>query len=313
MTASEISVGIDVSEGALDVAIRPEGTQWRASNDLDGVTSLVERLRVLGPTRIVLEATGGVELLLVSSLGVAGLPVVVMNPRQVRDFARASGRLAKTDRIDAQVLACFGEALRPVPRLLASEESQELGGLVARRRQLLEMLVAEKNRLRRAPPVVRTGIQEHIRWLEEQLEALELELQARIVASPLWQAKDRILQSTPGVGPAVATTLLAALPELGTLGRATIASLVGVAPMNWDSGTLRGRRSIRGGRASVRTALYMAALVASRHNPVIRSFYQRLRDAGKPKKVALVACMHKLLTILNAMVHHMTAWQPQVG
>ena len=221
--------------------------------------------------------------------------------------------MAKTDRIEAEVLACFGEAMRPVPRLLASEESQELGGLVARRRQLLEMLVAEKNRLRRAPPVVRTGIQEHIRWLEEQLEALELELQARIVASPLWQAKDRILQSTPGVGPAVATTLLAALPELGTLGRATIASLVGVAPMNWDSGTLRGRRSIRGGRASVRTALYMAALVASRHNPVIRSFYQRLRDAGKPKKVALVACMHKLLTILNAMVHHMTAWQPQVG
>jgi transposase len=253
-----------------------------------------------------------VELLVVGTLAAAGLPVVVVNPRQVRDFAKASGRLAKTDTIDAQVLAWFGEALQPAVRPLASAESRALEALLSRRRQVVEMLTAEKQRLQRAPALVQGGIREHISWLEEELAALEKALHASIQQSPLWRAKDRIVQSVPGVGKVVALTLLGHLPEMGTLSPAAIGALVGVAPMNWDSGAFRGRRSIRGGRAPVRAALYMAALVAARHNPVIRAFYQRLVGAGKAPKVALIACMHKLLTILNAMVRTMTPWQPKI-
>lgn len=306
-----INVGIDVSTTALDVGLRPDGGHWRYTNDAVGVAELVDRLRPVDPCRIIVEATGGVELLVVGTLAAAGFPVVVVNPRQVRDFAKASGRLAKTDTIDAQVLAWFGEALQPTVRPLASEDSHELEALLSRRRQVVEMLTAEKQRLQRAPAVVQAGIREHIRWLEEELAALEKELQARIQRSPLWQAKDRIVQSVPGVGKVVAMTLLGHLPEMGALSPAAIGALVGVAPMNWDSGAFRGRRRIRGGRAPVRAALYMAALVASRHNPVIHAFYQRLLHSGKAPKVALIACMHKLLIILNAMVRDMTPWQPK--
>lgn len=307
-----VHVGIDVSTAALDVSLRPNGEQWRATNDATGVADLVDRLRPLDPCRVIVEASGGVELLVVGTLAAAGLPVVVVNPRQVRDFAKASGRLAKTDTIDAQVLAWFGEALQPAVRPLASEDSRELEALLSRRRQVVEMLTAEKQRLQRAPALVQAGIREHIRWLEEELAALEKALQAQLEQSPLWHAKDRIVQSVPGVGKVVAVTLLGYLPEIGTLSHAAISALVGVAPMNWDSGTFRGRRSIRGGRAPVRAALYMAALVAARHNPVIHAFYQRLLAAGKAPKVALIACMHKLLTILNAMVRDMTPWQPKI-
>ena len=307
----EVNVGIDVAEAMLDVAVHPEGATWRTPNDAAGMVGLVEQLHALGPLRIVLEATGGVELLVVASLGAAGLPVIVLNPRQVRDFARASGRLAKTDRIDAQVLAAYGAALQPMPRPLASAASQELESLVVRRRQMVEMVTAEKNRLRRAGAAVQPSIQAHLRWLDGALADLDKTLRVQVQASPLWHAKEQVLRTVPGVGPTVATTLLAALPELGTLGRAAIASLVGVAPMNWDSGTLRRQPHIRGGRAPVRAALYLAALVATRRNPAIQCFYQRLIAAGKRPKVALTACIHKLLTILNAMLRDMKPWQIQ--
>jgi len=308
MTPAKFYVGVDVAKDWLDVAQRPEGAPWRVSNDERGIAALVERLVQLRPVLVVLEATGGMEMPVVGALVVAQLPTAVVNPRQVREFARATGRLAKTDAIDAQVLAQFGEAVRPELRPFPDAATQELSALLTRRRQLVGMLTAEKNRLRTAAKAVRADVQEHIRWLERRLSDLDGQLAQSIRSSPSWRERDNLLKSTPGVGPVLSVTLLAELPELGTLGRKEIAALVGVAPLNWDSGHLRGKRRVWGGRSRVRAALYMAALVAARRNPVLRAFYERLVEAGKPKKVALTACMHKLLTILNAMIRHRTPW-----
>jgi transposase len=308
MPAPPVFVGIDVSKDRLDVALRPTPDRWAVVNDQSGIAGLVARLRHQTPTLIVLEATGGLEIPLTSELAAAGLPVVVVNPRQVRDFAKATGRLAKTDTLDASVLAQFAEAVRPTLRPLPDAQTQALSALLTRRRQLIEMCTAEQNRLGTAPPPVRKGIRAHITWLEGRLADLDEDLTHAIRESPVWREKDDLLQSTPGVGPVLARTLLASLSELGTLTRQQIAALVGVAPLNRDSGTFRGKRRVWGGRAHVRAALYMSALVATRFNPVIRVFYQRLCAAGKAKKVALTACMRKLLTILNAMLKHQTPW-----
>jgi len=275
-----------------------------------GIRELVARCQGLTPTLIVLEATGGYEAAVVAALATAGLPIVVANPRQVRDFAKATGQLAKTDAIDAQVLALFAERVRPEPRPLPDEAAQALEALLTRRRQLVEMLTAERNRLLIARPAVRRDLQQHIRFLERRLREADDDLHTAVKASPLWRVKDDLLQSVPGVGRVVSLTLLAELPELGRLSHKEIAALVGVAPLNRDSGTLRGKRLVYGGRAPVRAVLYMAALVASKCNPVIRTFYLRLRAAGKPAKVALTACMRKLLVILNAMARSGRAWQP---
>lgn len=303
-------VGIDVSKDHLDVAVRPTGEAWQVSYESQGISDLVESLRELAPHLVVLEATGGMELAVAGELAAANLPVVVANPRHVRDFARAAGKLAKTDSLDAQVLAHFAEALRPEPRALPDAGTQELGALVARRRQLVEMITAEKNRVRTATRRIRPKVQQHIRWLEENLKDLDQELGDFICSSPMWKDKEQLLRSTPGVGPVLSMTLLSDLPELGNLNRGEIAALVGVAPFNRDSGTLRGKRTVWGGRSQVRAALYMAALVATRYNPILRDFYQRLCAAGKPKKVALTACMRKLLTILNVMVRDHRHWNP---
>jgi transposase len=309
MTQTPVFVGIDVSKGQLDVGMRPEG-RFSVVNDERGLAQLIKELLAVTPTLVVLEATGGIELPLTSALALARLPVVVVNPRQVRDFAKATGQLAKTDAIDAQVLARFAEAIRPEPRPLPDEQTQALAALVARRHQLIEMLTAEKNRLASARPTIRKNLRAHIAWLERALQQADTDLAEAIQQSPVWREKDELLRSVPGIGPVLTTTLLANLPELGTLTHKQIAALVGVAPLNRDSGTLRGRRTVWGGRARVRTVLYMAAIVATRFNPVIRVFYRRLCAAGKAKKVALVACMRKLLTIVNAILKHRTAWNP---
>lgn len=269
-------------------------------------------MKATSPTLIVLEATGGVEVPLTGALAATGLPVVVVNPRQIRDFAKATGQLAKTDALDAQVLARFAEVVRPEPRPLPDAQTQELAALVTRRRQLIEMLTAEKNRLTSARVVVRKQWRAHITWLERALDQANTDMAETIRQSPVWREKEELLRSVPGIGPVLTTTVLANLPELGTLTHKQIAALVGVAPLNRDSGTLRGKRTVWGGRAQVRAALYMAAIVAARFNPVIRAFYQRLRAAGKAKKVALVACMRKLLMIINAMLKHQTPWNPTV-
>lgn len=303
-------IGIDVSKARLDIAAHPSGRAWQVTHEAEGIMELVAELQSLAPDLVVLEATGSLEMPLVGYLAQAQLPVVVVNPRQVRDFAKALGRLAKTDTLDAEVLARFGEATKPQPRPLPGTQAQELQGLLARRRQLVEMITAEKNRLGTAVERVRPQVQEHIEWLQRQLEQLNQDLGTTLRASPVWRAKEKLLSSVPGVGPVLCSTLLGQLPELGSLDRRQISALVGVAPFNRDSGTLRGRRTVWGGRSAVRAALYMAALVASRYNPVIRAFYQRLLEAGKPKKVALTAGMRKLLTILNAMVKHNRSWNP---
>ena len=305
-------VGIDVSKERLDVAVRPTGETWQVPYDAEGIRSLTGCLRELAPHLVVVEATGGMELALAGELAAAQLSVAVVNPRHVRDFARAAGKLAKTDTLDAQVLAHFAEAMHPEPRPLPDASTQELGALVARRRQLVEMITAEKNRVRTATQRIRPKVQEHIRWLQENLEDLDQDLGDSMRSSPMWKDKDELLQSTPGVGPVLSMTLLSGLPELGALNRGEIVALVGVAPFNRDSSTLRGKRKVWGGRGQVRAALYMAALVATRYNPVLRDFYQRLCAAGKPKKVALTACMRKLLTILNVMVKHHRHWNPIV-
>jgi len=311
MTAPAGFVGIDVAKATLDIAVRPGGEHWSAPNDEAGIGALVARLQPLAPALIVLEATGGFETATVAAVAAAGLAVVVTNPRQVRDFARATGQLAKTDVLDAQILALFAERVRPEPRPLPDAAVQALDALLTRRRQLLEMLTAEKNRLGFATaPSVRRGITQHIRWLQRQLVDVDGDLDQALRGSPLWRAKEDLLRTVPGVGPGVSRTLLGELPELGTLTHKQIAALVGVAPRAGDSGTRRGKRMVWGGRAPVRAALYMGALVATRHNPVIRVFYARLRTAGKPAKVALVACMRKLLTILNAMLRSGTPWRP---
>jgi transposase len=311
MKNSETFVGIDVSKASLDVALRPDNTHWSCGNDDAEISALVKRLRKLRPTLIVLEATGGLEIPVVAALASAALPVVVVNPRQVRDFAKATGKLAKTDSIDAGVLAWFGEALRPEIRPLKDPETQELAALLTRRRQLTDMLTAEKNRLYSAPKRVRKDIKTHIAWLEKRLKDVNNDLNKAIKQSPVWGEYDEILQSTPGVGPVLSVTLLAALPELGTLNRRQIASLAGVAPFNRDSGKFKGKRAIWGGRAEVRSVLYMSTLAAVRCNPIIRSFYQRLIKAGKKHKVAMTACMRKLLTILNIMMKNRTHWHYQ--
>lgn len=308
LEVTSIFIGIDVSKARLDIAIRPSGETKSVSNDEAGIQTLVKRWGEIQPALIVLEATGGVERGLTRALASAGLPVVVVNPRQVRDFAKATGQLAKTDSIDAEVLARFAEAVRPALRPLPDEITLELRALIARRRQITEMMVAERNRLSGASKSVRKRIDAHIRWLEAELDRADNDLDQSIRQSPIWQENQDLLRSVPSIGPVVSRTLLAELPELGHLNRKQIAALIGIAPLNRDSGTLRGRRTIWGGRATVRAALYMAALVASRRNAVIRAFYKRLRDAGKAPKVALVACMRKLLTILNAMIKHKTRW-----
>ncbi len=308
MTTSAVFVGIDVSKDRLDLALRPTGARWAVANEEAGIADLVARLRHQAPTLIVLEATGGLDVPVSSALAAAGLPVVVVNPRQVRDFAKATGKLAKTDTLDASILAQFAEAVRPVARALPDAATQALSALLLRRRQLIEMLTAEKNRLGIAPTPVRKGIRAHITWLDGRLADLDEELAHTIRESPIWREKDDLLQSAPGVGPVLARTLVANLPELGTLTRQQIAALVGVAPLNRDSGTFRDTRRVWGGRAHVRATLYMGTLVATRFNPVIRVFSQRLCAAGKAKKVALTACMRKLLIILNAMLKHQTPW-----
>lgn len=307
---SPVFSGIDVSKHRLDIALRPGGEHWSVANDPAGIDELVDRLRAAGPTLTVLEATGGFETAAVAALAQAGLAVVVANPRQVRDFARATGQLAKTDRIDADVLALFAERVRPEVRPLPSQEAQILDALLTRRRQILQMLTAEKNRLGFAPDPVQPGIRKHIRWLKRQLQDVDGHLERRVHESPAWRARENLLRSVPGIGPVVSRTLLAELPELGRLNRKEIAALVGVAPLARDSGTLRGKRMVFGGRASVRAALYMAALVASRRNSTIRAFYDRLIARGKPPKLALTACMRKLLTILNAIARTEQPWDP---
>jgi transposase len=308
MSRAAVFVGLDVAKATLDVAVRPSGELWNLPNDDPSIRDLVERLRPLAPSLVVCEATGGFERAAIGALAAAGFPVVVANPRQIRDFARATGQLAKTDRLDATTLAAFAERVRPTPRPLPDQEAQLLDALLTRRRQLLEMLTAEKNRLGFAPRPVQSGIRRHIRWLTRQLDDVTRDLAEMIEHSPIWRVKDDLLQSVPGVGPIVSYTLLGELPELGRLGHKQIAALVGVAPLARDSGTLRGKRLVWGGRASVRTALSMAALCGRRWNPVLRVFYDRLRTAGKPPKVALIACARKLLIILNAMVRDNTRW-----
>lgn len=303
-------VGIDVSKARLDVAVLPAKEVWAVDNSEEGIHALVERIRALGQVLVVLEATGGLETPAVAALGLAHIPVVVINPRQARDFGKALGKLAKTDRIDAVLLAEFAERVRPEPRPLPDADARALHALVTRRRQVLDMLVMEQHRLSQATPRVRRDLEESIAWLKQRLDRLEQELEDTLRQSPLWREKDDLLRSFKSVGSVTSFGLLAKLPELGTLTRQKIAALVGIAPFNHDSGRYRGQRKIRGGRASVRQVLYMATLVATRHNPVIRAFYQRLLQAGKPKKVALTACMRKLLTILNAIIRSCVRWDP---
>lgn len=302
-------VGIDVAKAHLDIALRPHTASWRVVNDVAGIAHLIARLDALHPALIVLEATGGYERPLVVALTAAALPVAVVNPRQVRDFAKATGKLAKTDALDAAVLAHFADAVRPAPRPVADADTHALAAVLVRRRQLVAMLTAEQNRHHTALLPMQQRIAVHRAWLEAELDDLDKELVRVVQSDPVWREHAALLRSVPGVGPVLTTTLLADLPELGTLTRQQIAALVGVAPLNRDSGTRRGSRSVWGGRARVRGALSMAALVATRFNPVIRTFYTRRCEAGKPKKVALTACLRKLLTILNAILAHGTPWQ----
>jgi len=308
-TSAEIFVGIDVAKGQLDMAIRDQDEMWRHANDEAGIEAMVEQLTAMGPTLVVLEASGGWEMMAVAELASAELPVVVVNPTRVRRFAQAAGRWAKTDKIDARLLAHFAAAIRPQVRPLRSEEQAHLAALITRRRQVVQMLTAEKNRRHTTHGPLRQRLEEHIGWMERERAELEKELRVMVRKSPVWQAKERLLLSMPGVGPVTSLTLLAELPELGTLNRQQIAALVGVAPFNRDSGPRRGHRRIFGGRAEVRSVLYMAALSAAKSNPSIRDFYHRLLRRGKVKKVALTACMRKLLVILNAMIRDQQPWQ----
>jgi transposase len=310
-----VHVGIDVSKRTLDVCLLPEGARtgesesFVLSNDQEGIDELLGRLEGVSPELVVLEATGRYERLCATSIATRGIPVAIVNPRQARDFAKAIGRLAKTDKIDAFVLARFAEAVGPSPSAIPDEETQALQHILARRRQVLEMLVAEKNRLQVAPRTLHKRIRAHIEWLEKELSRTDGDLEEAIAASAAFKENEALLKSVPGVGPVLARTLLAELPELGKLTHKGLCALVGVAPFNRDSGQGRGKRQVWGGRAPVRAALYMGALVATRHNPTIKEFYERLLAAGKPKKVALVACMRKLLTILNALMRDRAIWR----
>jgi transposase len=309
-----ISVGIDVSKASLVIAVHPTGEAWISETTAAAIDTLVARLQELRPTIVVLEATGGYERPLTAQCVAAALPISVVNPRQVRAFAQAVGRSAKTDAVDARLLAEFGARVQPAVRPVPNAETQALAALVVRRRQLVDMIGMERRRLEQAPATgtVTRDLRNHIRWLERRVEDVDDEIGTAIQASPVWRVQEDLLRSVPGIGPTTARTLLAELPELGGLDRRAIAALVGVAPFNCDSGQQRGQRHIWGGRSAVRAVLYMAAVSASRHNPVLRTFYRRLRDAGKPAKVALVATMRKLLTIVNTMVKHQTKWTPEV-
>ena len=309
MDSAGIWIGIDVSKDQLDVALGVEGAAWSVPNDEGGISELVAALRGQPCALVVLEATGGFEMPAASALVAAGVPTVIIKPRQVRDFARATGQLAKTDRLDARILALFAERVRPEVRPLQDHDARLLDALMTRRRQLLDMITAERNRLGFAAPPLKKSIEKHIRWLQRELNGVDTDLGKAIEASSSWRAKETLFRSVPGVGPVLSRTLIAELPELGRLSRKEIAALVGVAPMARDSGKQHGRRMIFGGRRSVRHALYMSALVASRHNPTIQTFYSRLVASGKPPKLALTACMRKLLTILNAMARTGTSWE----
>jgi transposase len=303
-------VGVDVSKGHLDVALLPSGESFVVANDQEGLEELLRRLEDPRPILVVLEASGGFERPLAAALAASEIAVAVVNPRQTRDFARATGKLAKTDRLDAKVLARFAEAVRPIPRKLPDAEAREFSAILARRRQLIQMMIAEKNRLGASSSRAVGGrIEAHIRWLEKELGRTDRDLDEAIENNPTFKENEALLRSVPGVGPVMCRTLLAELPELGSLSPRELSALVGVAPLNRDSGTLRGRRTVWGGRARVREALYMGALIASRFNPAIKEFYERLVAAGKPKKVALVACMRKLLVILNAVLRDRTPWR----
>jgi len=306
----QVFVGIDVAKDRLDVHVRPAGEAFAVARDSEGLAALVDRLAGMTPALIVLEATGGFETVVAAALGAAHLPLAVVNPRQIRDFARATGRLAKTDALDAQVIALFAERLRPEPRPLPDEQSRLLAELVARRRQIVEMMTAERNRRRRLTGKrMLKSVDRVLAALQKELSELETDLDETIRGTPIWREKEDLLTSVPGVGDKLARTLIADLPELGQLNRKQIAALVGVAPINRDSGTLRGKRTTWAGRAKIRSTLYMAALVAAHHNPVLKAFYQHLLAAGKAKKLALTAVMRKLLVILNAMLRDQRPWQ----
>lgn len=308
MNEEQVFVGIDVSKNRLDIALHPNDRRWSVANLASDIAGLTDELVVLGPELIVVESTGGYEMPLATQLTMADLRVAIVNPRQVRDFAKATGRLAKTDAIDASVLAHFAAAIRPEPKPLPDAQQRELKALVTRRHQLIEMRTMERNRYHTAPQWTRDKIQEHIGWLSGQIRDLDKDLRKHVRANTEWRQKDDLLRSVKGVGPITSLTLITCLPELGKVNRKEIAMLVGVAPLNCDSGQMRGRRSIWGGRSHVRSVLYMAALSASRSNPRIKAMYKRLKKAGKPSKVALVACMRKLLVILNAIVKSGTPW-----
>lgn len=314
MSTQETFVGIDVSKATLDVHVRPSGQASQHPNDPDGIAALVARLLPLAPAGVVLEATGGYEIPAACALAAAGLPVAVVNPRQARDFAKATGRLAKSDKIDAAVLAHFGQAVRPEPRPLPDAQARSLDALLARRRQLLDMLTMERNRLGGCgDAVVRADLEAHVAWLLERLAGCEKDLEAAVRACPAWREKEDLLRSIPGIGPVASRTLLAALPELGRITSKQAAALAGLAPFDDDSGTRRGSRHIRGGRADVRAALYMAALSASKHNPPLRAFRDRPRAAGKKAKVALVAVARKLVVLANAVLKAGRPWDPELA
>ena len=306
---SDVYAGIDVSKEYLDMAILPVGEMKRYSNDEAGIEKLSLRIKRLAAQLVVMEPTGGLEAPLAGALTAEGINVAVVNARQVRDYARATGKLAKTDKIDALLMAEFASVIKPEVRKLRDEETEEIKANVSRRRQLLEMLKAEHNRLAIARKHLKPHILSHIEYLKKEIADIDRDLRQRIEGSPIWRVKDNLLQSIPGVGKVLSATILAELPELGKLNRRKIAALVGVAPFNRDSGTMRGKRSVWGGRASVRSVLYMATLVSTRFNPVIKSFYERLLAKGKAKKVAIVACMRRLLTIMNAILRTQKAWQ----
>jgi transposase len=310
MSKKKSNIGIDVSKALLEVAVHGTDYRYRCPNKETAFAELIAELVLLRPKRIVLEATGGLEIPVTTALFAAGLPVVVVNPRQVRDFAKALGQLAKTDQLDATVLAHFAAAIQPPLRPVKNAAALELDALATRRRQLVEMLAAEKTRLSStATAAMRQEVGQHIEWLKARLEQLDTQLRERIKDSSVWREKDDLLRSVPGIGPVTALTLVTNLPELGKLNRHEVAKLVGVAPLNRDSGTLRGQRHIYGGRGHVRTTLYMATLTAVRCNPIIKEFYQQLTQRHKLKKVALVACMRKLLTIINVMLKTQTRWK----
>ncbi len=314
MELNELVVaGVDVSKENLDVCLLPARTSQRFSNNESGCAELAKVLLAAAPSRVIFESTGGLEMLAVGMLSAVSLPVIIVNPRQIRDFAKACGLLAKTDKLDAKIIALFGQKIEPEIRPLKDEATQELSALISRRRQLVDMLTAEKNRLSAAPKTVRKGISTHIEWLEQQISSLDDDISKFIQSSPAWKAKEQILTSVKGIGPVSAATLLAALPELGSVSRHKISALAGLCPYNRDSGKHKGKRAIWGGRAAIRTVLYMATLAAIRFNPLIKAFYDRLRKAGKVHKVAITASMRKLLVILNAMVRNNRSWDSTIN